>query len=153
MDRARGTFGLSLVALFAAPLGGCVEDGGAVDPAPNVTDGPEDTTGSVTFRLSLPGGEAFGSVSYSLTNGVTTLSGTENARPSSQVYIAIGGVPAGDGYSISLWATSNDGTVTCAGSYGTGISDAGQDNGQPFMVAVRQSTPVVLQLICAKKKS
>jgi hypothetical protein len=154
MDRACTALGMSIV-LVGSPLFGCAMGG----PVPgdlaghDVASEREDATGTVSFRISLPGGENLGTVSYNLTNGVTTLAGTQSPRITTFLVVVIGGVPAGGGYSIELTATSDDGTITCTGSSGTGISDAGQDNGPPFAVATRQSTSVPVQLICIKNKS
>jgi hypothetical protein len=96
----------------------------------------------------LPGGEHFTTVSYNLTNGTNAYAAAVNVGASSFLSFVIGGIAAASGYTITLNATSDDGAVTCTGSYGTGVSDAGQNNGFPFAVVARQSTIVNVQLIC-----
>jgi hypothetical protein len=148
MDRACLALGVGI------GIGSCTWvacGGSSPDAGVRSLDAADDRTGSVALQLSLPGGENIGTVAYSLTNGVSTLAGMLTPLPSTAVYLAIGGVPVGGGYFIELAATSNDGTVSCTGSHGTGISDAGQDNGPPFSVMSQQSTNVIVQLICVRK--
>jgi hypothetical protein len=136
-----GTLSVACSSGPVPPRGDAPADGG-VDA--------DDTNGSIAFRLTLPGGEHIATVSYSLTNGAFTMAGSAPVDAITPTFV-IAGVPAGDGYSISLTATSGDGTVSCAGSYGTGISDAGQNNGAPFSVPQRKSANVSVQLICVRK--
>jgi len=105
-------------------------------------------TGSVGFEYTIPGGEHISTISYTLTNGTNTYSGTQNVGSSSTISFVLGGIAAGTGYTITLSGTSDDKAVTCTGSFGTGLSDAGQNNGAPFAVADRATTNVNVQLIC-----
>jgi hypothetical protein len=93
--------------------------------------------GSVGAELSLPGGgQTIQSVSYLLTNGLKTYSGAHDVTSASTISLFIGSVAAGDGYTLTLSATSADGSVTCAGA-ANNISVAG-----------RTSTLVALDLRC-----
>ncbi len=109
---------------------------------------PEDGTGSVGFQYSIPGGEHISNISYTLTNGANTYSGKVNVGSSSVVSFVVGGVVAASGYTITLSGVSDDGLVTCNGALGTGVSDAGINNGAPFTVAAKATTTVNVQLIC-----
>jgi hypothetical protein len=108
----------------------------------------EDGTGSVGFQYTIPGGEHISTINYTLTNGAHTYTGTVNVGASSVISFVIGGITAGTGYTITLSGTSDDGAVTCNGSFGTGLSDAGQNNGAPFTVASKSTTTVNVQLVC-----
>jgi hypothetical protein len=72
--------------------------------------------GSVDIAL-LEGGVTLTSVSYTITgpNGFAT-SGTINIASSSTLSTIIGGLPAGNGFTITLSATGTDGATTCGGS-------------------------------------
>ncbi len=75
------------------------------------TPGPQ---GAVDLKLSIPGGEHVSTVSYSLANPADTIKGTYNVTATTDLSFVIGSVPAGSGYALSLSATSDDGSVTCA---------------------------------------
>jgi hypothetical protein len=96
----------------------------------------EDGTGTVGLQYTLPGGEHVSTVAYTLTNGTNAYTGAVNVAGSSMISFVVGGVAAGDGYSITLTATSDDGTVTCSGSAG------------PLSVTARATTSVNVNLIC-----
>jgi hypothetical protein len=125
--------------------------------ASSVTDAAaaeeESPAGTVSLQLVLPGGEQIASVAYDLTNGTNRYAGTASAVVADTIAVVIGGVAVGGGYTISITATSNDGTITCTGSHGTGVSDAGQDNGGPFSVATHVSTLVNVAMVCVRNKS
>jgi hypothetical protein len=102
------TFGLALVLAGAS---GAVEGCGERALA---TDGSR--SGSVDVAL-LAGAVTLASVSYTITgpNGFGT-SATINVASSSTISTIIGGVPAGNGFTIVLSATGTDGATTCGGS-------------------------------------
>jgi hypothetical protein len=105
--------------------------------SPSGVAGPtEDGTGTVGLQYTLPGGEHVSTVGYTLTNATNTYTGSVNVAGSSTISFIVGGVAAGDGYTITLTATSDDGTVTCSGSAG------------PFSVSARATTTVNVNLIC-----
>jgi hypothetical protein len=151
MKRLTAGFPVCVFAAALATVAACSSDrspatettsGGAADPPS--TEG----TGSVAFSYSLPGGKHLSHVAYIVTNALNTYEDTVDISGSSVITFVVGGVAAGTGYSATLALTSDDGLVNCNGSYGTGVSDAGQDNGAPFAVVSRQSTVVNVQLIC-----
>jgi hypothetical protein len=140
-------FGL---AVAAASVAACSSSRNS--PAPGGQGGTsvntDDGTGSVGFQYTIPGGEHISTINYTLTNGTNTYTGTVNVGASSVISFVIGGVAAGSGYSVTVSGKSDDGLVSCSGSFGTGVSDAGQNNGAPFSVADRATTTVNVQLIC-----
>ena len=96
------------------------------EPAGNPSTGanlaPTDNTGTVGMQLTLPGGEQVNSVTWTVTtlnaDGGTTVvqTNTVNLSNSETVSFLIGGLPAGEAYTIALFGTSADGTATCVGS-------------------------------------
>lgn len=140
----------SMWAPVSALVAGCVMGAPPGGEPSSDASVPAEDAGSVALHLSMPGGETIGSVTFRLSNGSNTYAGTAQAGTMSALDFVIGGVAAGGGYALLLSASSADGAVTCTGSYGTGVSDAGQDNGPPFSVATRQSAFVTVQMICVK---
>jgi len=76
-----------------------------------------DGTGSATIALQIAGGLTINTVTYSITGpaGFST-SGSIDVSHSTTVSTVIGGLPAGNGYSLTLTGTATDGTSTCLGS-------------------------------------
>ncbi len=74
------------------------------------------TTGTVSARWTLPGGEHVSAVTYTLTNGPNSYSGSIGASTSSVISFVVGSVADGSGYTLAVSATSDDGRVHCAGS-------------------------------------
>ncbi len=124
-------FAVATASVVACSTGPHQSTGSNVPPA--TTD---DGTGSVGLQYTLPGGEHLSTVTYTLSNGVNSYNGTINVAGSSSISFVVGGVASGGGYSITLSAISDDGTVTCTGSAG------------PFSVADRATTTVNVALIC-----
>ncbi|HEY3592452.1 MAG TPA: hypothetical protein VGL13_01200, partial [Polyangiaceae bacterium] len=76
-----------------------------------------DSAGSVGLSLQLTPGTTLASVSYAITGpGGFSKSGTIDVSSSTTISSVIGGLPAGNGYSITLSATSTDGVTTCSGT-------------------------------------
>jgi hypothetical protein len=101
-------FGLALVLAGAsAALDGCGEHAVTSDNF---------QSGSIDIAL-LAGGVTLTSVSYTITgpSGFAT-SGTINVASSSTVSAIIGGLPAGNGFTLTLSATGTNGATTCGGS-------------------------------------
>ncbi len=97
---------------------------------------PVDGTGSVQLALMLGKGVAVSSASYTITGpGGFTQSGSLNVANSATISGVIGGLPAGSGYTITISATSSDGTTSCAGS-------------ASFSVTARATTSVAIHLTC-----
>ena len=101
---------LVILSFTAFGVGGCGEQA----PSPNVSN--DDQAGSVDFAL-VQDGVTLTSVGYTIIgpNSFAT-SGTINVAASSAISAVIGGLPAGNGYSIALTATGTDGAPHCAGS-------------------------------------
>lgn len=96
--------------------------------------GPEGL-GSVRLALSVPGGITITSASYTVT-GPTSASGTVDLTNSrSSLEFVVGGLAAGDGYTITLTATDTAGDK-CASA------------ATPFSVQVLQTTQLAVALIC-----
>jgi arylsulfatase A-like enzyme len=119
MKNVRGRSGLvtrlgkiPLVCLMAlgvsASLHGC-----ASEPLGN--GGVEDT-GSLGLNLQAAPGVTLNAVTYSITGNGFTKSGTIDVSGSSTISGTIGGIPAGSGYTITLTATSAEGSASFTGS-------------------------------------
>ena len=101
--------GMALVLAGAgAAFAGCGEH------TPSTADTAQ--LGSIDFAL-IEGGVTLTSVSYTITgpNGFSKV-GTINVAASGTLSTIIGGLRAGDGFTITLAATGTDGTTTCGGS-------------------------------------
>ena len=98
-----GRVPLIWLALAASgPLGGC-----ARQPSSN---GDVENTGSIGLTLAAAPGVTLNSVTYTITGNGFTKSGTIDTSGSPTVNGTIGGIPAGKGYTITLTATSVEGT-------------------------------------------
>ena len=72
--------------------------------------------GSVDIAL-VQGGVTINTVSYTITGPNNFMkSGSINVANSQTLSAVIGGIPAGNGYTITLTATGTDGTTSCGGS-------------------------------------
>jgi hypothetical protein len=97
------------------PTGKGIPSSGTQDSTGVVGDTtPADGTGVLGLQLTLPGGEHFSVLNYTLTNGTNTRSGSSNISGGGSVNILLVGVPAGSGYALALTSTSDDGAVLCA---------------------------------------
>jgi hypothetical protein len=92
---------------------------GSGSPSPNAPAAAENT-GSLGMQLTLPGGQQVNSVTWTITgpNGASTVvqSGTINLQNSQTISFLVGGIPAGNNYTIVVTGTSTDGTANCIGS-------------------------------------
>src|SRR3954453_4065450 len=97
----------------------------------------EGATGNVGMQLQIAPGVTVNTVSWSITNATTgfSKSGTVNVQFSNVVKFQVGGLPSGAGYTITLTATSVDGTISCSGS-------------ASFSVVPGATTGVTLTLVC-----
>jgi hypothetical protein len=100
------------MALVLAGAGGAFA--GCAEHTPSTADTAQ--LGSIDLAL-IEGGVTLTSVSYTITgpNGFSK-AGTINVAASSTLSTIIGGLPAGNGFTITLAATGTDGTTTCGGS-------------------------------------
>ena len=90
------------------PLAGCSKDQGSHVETEQV--------GSVGLSLTAAPGVTLNSVAYAITGNGFTKAGTIDTSGSPVVSGTIGGIPAGNGYTITLSATSVEGTTTFSGS-------------------------------------
>jgi hypothetical protein len=127
----RYDLGLTLLALAASAL--VTACGGEPDPARPTT---EADAGSIGLKLVLPTGAAINAVSYAITGpGGFSKTGSLDVSHSKGVSGIIGALPAGNGYSITLSASTADGSTSCAGS-------------GSFDVAAHTTNPVSVTLDC-----
>ena len=128
MKHLRGQRGLvhrpatvSLVLLLAlgasAPLAGCAGD-------PEVNSGNEQV-GSLGLNLEVAPGVTLLSVGYTITGNGFTKTGTIDVTDSPSISGTIGGIPAGNGYTLALSATSVEDETTFTGSANFNVT-AGQ---------------------------
>jgi hypothetical protein len=107
---------LSALMLISA---GCVAPRGeqaVASGGPEEVTGRSSATGTVTGQWSLPGGTQFSTATYTLANGANSYSGSLDLRSATTLTFVVGSVVAGNGYTLSLAATSDDGKVSCLGS-------------------------------------
>ena len=111
--------------LLAAALAftvGCGDGGlaspGEVDPAARAPAAePTETSGSLSFALTLQDGIEFDAFSYAITGPNFSNSGQIDVSNSTTVSALIDGIPPGPGYSITLMGTSAPpNRATCSGS-------------------------------------
>ena len=130
--------GCGLAAASALPQVGC--SSGAPRGESSVGSasgaGSQAEVGQVGFKLTLPGGETVNTVNYMITgpNGFS-LSHSVSVQSSTTISFVVGGIPAGNNYSVTLSGASVDGTVTCGGS-------------ATFSVVARTTTTVTDTLQC-----
>ena len=98
-----------LLALGAsATLHGCASE-------PLGSDGVEQT-GSLGLNLGVAPGVTLNSVTYTITGNGFSKSGSIDVSGSSAISGTIGGIPAGNGYTLTLTATSAEGGASFTGS-------------------------------------
>ena len=90
--------------------------GGCSESSPSTATVNNAGVGSVDVAV-VQGGVTLTSVGYTISgpNGFSS-TGTINVASSNTISAVIGGIPAGNGYTIALSATGTDGATTCAGS-------------------------------------
>jgi len=101
------------------------------------SDSSTGSGGKIGVDLQLAPGVTVDTVSWSITNGTTfSQSGTVNVQSSNTISFLVGGIPSGPGYTLTLTATTVDGTLTCLGS-------------APFSVISGATTAVSVNLACS----
>lgn len=125
--------GLALIAPFGA-LYSCSDHSGHTGTDAAQSD--SDRNGEIGLALQLQSGVTVNTVSYTI-NGPGTFSktGSIDVSNSSTISTVISAIPAGTGASITLTATSTDGSTQCAGS-------------ASFNVTARATTTVNVHLTC-----
>ena len=105
----------ALLGLMGLSAGLSVFGCSAADSSPTSQQANEES-GSVGLALQA-GGVTLSSVSYTIVGTGFTKSGSIDVANSTQISAVIGGIPAGNGYSISLTATdAANSATTCTGS-------------------------------------
>ncbi len=99
---------LAVLSSAAFAVGGCSEGSPSTANSAGL--------GSVDIAVAQ-GGVTLTTVAYTINgpNGFSS-TGTINVAASSSISAVIGGLPAGNGYTITLSATGTDGSTTCGGS-------------------------------------
>jgi hypothetical protein len=104
--------------LCAAGVLGACDQADRADPS--APPGPDDVgnVGILGLSLELSSAVTADVVTYGITgNGITPLTGQiAVSDPGASPSVQVGGIPAGDGYVVTLTAQSTDGQTTCAGS-------------------------------------
>jgi hypothetical protein len=106
--------------------------GGCSNPPP----APPTDVGAVNLALQVDPGITLGTIAYSATGPAGfSKSGSFDVSSSATISAVIGPIPAGAGFSVTLSATSVEGTTSCSGS-------------APFNIVARQTTSVTVHVIC-----
>ncbi len=148
VPRLRGS--VALLALALALATGSL----ACDPAPEIAAASDpaangaqngnnggEAVGSVTFALDLGGGAVhISSLSYQISGGTFSKTGTLNVGNSTTLSGIIGGIPAGQGYTITVSGTDDGNKLL--GCQGTSA---------PFSVAAGAATSVAVHLTCHER--
>src|SRR4051812_47189293 len=103
----------AILALVA--LSGGVTVAGCSSPS-SVSHGTEDHTGTIGLELQA-GGLQLNAVQYVIVGNGFTKSGSIGVTDSTKISAVIGGIPAGNGYTITLSAVdASNAATTCSGS-------------------------------------
>jgi len=136
------------MALAAGVVVAC--SSGSTHPAPPSPTSPEPIpsgeavgqVGQVGGELTLPGGEQIDTITYSLSNGTNTYTGSEPVSTARIVSFVISSVAAGTGYTLILNATSADGLYSCTNDPDGVPSNTG------ITVLNRVTTVVNVNMVC-----
>jgi hypothetical protein len=134
---------VALAAAWVCFAAGCGDSSGGA----RLTTSAEQDGGRVAFYFALPGGQQVSAITYALSNGAHSYSGTASGSALVGTSFVIPAVASGSGYGISLTAQSDDGSVSCSGSVGLG-PDGGPADGT-FAVVPQTTAMVTLVLTCA----
>jgi hypothetical protein len=138
-----GTCVLGLATACAADGQG--EPGGDLAAGPDSVDATGEQSGSLTIDLNPGGDVTFSSFSYAIVRPGFAKSGSIDVSHSSKVAATIAGLPAGNGYSLTLMGTSTAPVdAQCSGSASFDIT-AGHVTSVPVGLAchVNEVTPPV----------
>jgi hypothetical protein len=106
--------------VLAAQGVGCSSHDSGAAPGGSADNGTSEDVGSAGLAVTLSGSESVSTVAWTITgpNGASTVvkQGTVDVSNSTTIRFVVGGLPTGAGYTITLTAASNDGTVACSGS-------------------------------------
>jgi hypothetical protein len=133
---------VALAAAWVCFAAGCGDSSGGA----RLTGSAEPDSGSVAFYFTLAGGQQVSAITYALSNGVQSYSGTASGGALVGASFVIPAVAPGSGYGISLTAQSTDGSVSCNGSVGL-APDGGPADGT-FAVVPQTTVMVAVVLTC-----
>lgn len=85
-------------------------------------DGDAEQRGTVGLHLEVPTGLSLSSVAYTITGNGFNKTGSIDVSSAPVISATIGGIPAGNGYTITLTATTTDGSTTFTGSAGFNVA-------------------------------
>jgi PKD domain len=126
----------SVSILTLAALGACAGLPACSSPESSGATELDGKSGSIGLELAIGGGLTLNSVAYTISGpNAFTKSGSIDVSNSTELSATIGGIPAGQGYTITLTGTATDGTTSCAGS-------------ATFAVTAHSSTAVTVPLDC-----
>jgi arylsulfatase A-like enzyme len=108
----------SLALGAGVPAMGCSSD--------PLVNGSDEEVGSLGFNLDVAEGVTLNSVTYTISGNGFTKTGTIDVSGSPAINGTIGGIPAGNGYTITLSATSADGKTTFTGSATFNVTAGGK---------------------------
>jgi hypothetical protein len=128
IERCVGVFALMGVTLVGTACSSG-QGGGA-----GINGGGETAAGEVGLQLRV-GSFLVQQLTYTLTNGSFTSTGTVDVGDADALSFVIPNVPAGTGFQLSISGTTTDG-ASCSGKAG------------PFAVVARETTVVAMELAC-----
>jgi hypothetical protein len=99
-----------------ATLGACSLVNGCSSTQTSPGGKEAESTGTIGLNLQLPGGVTVNAVQYTITGNGFTKTGSINVSGQATISGTIGGIPAGNGFTITLTAASTDGSTNCLGS-------------------------------------
>jgi hypothetical protein len=115
ISSSKGPMALAAAALLAALAGGCTDQPAAATGSTGA--GNPGDVGAVEVALALPPSFQIATINYQLTNTGYSKSGTLDVSQTQKISAVVGGIPAGNGYSLALTATDTAQKFTgCAGS-------------------------------------
>jgi hypothetical protein len=129
--------------LGSATVVACASEHGAAGPGSGTEGTPppisaQDAVGSIGASLVTPQGTNLDFITWTVSNGTNTYSGTENlgdAAVQGPIGFVAGGILAGTGYTVSIAGTDDSGDV-CSGT------------SSPFTVVADVNTLVTLNVTC-----
>jgi hypothetical protein len=128
----------ALTAIWVTVLvsGACLTSGCSSSHEATPESASGEHAGAIGLELGVAGGIVLDSVSFTILGpNDYSKSGTIDLSAATQLSATIGGIPVGNGYTISLSATASDGSTSCAGS-------------AAFNVVARVTSPVAVALRC-----
>jgi len=109
------------------------------------------TTGSANLSLEAVDGIEFDSVEYEITGGdMEAMGGSiDTSAPGATASVEVFGIAAGDGYTVTMTATSTDGETSCEGSEDFAVEAGGATD---VMVILNCKRPPMLGAVRANGK-